>query len=346
MMNPKRLLKLWSPLLVVLILGLLISVGLAQEFGSNWTAEYYTNASFTGDPGFVLIEPDINENWGAGGPALPGFPVDNFSIRYSGFQTFQAGVYQFSVGRDDSARLLIDNVLVLDASGTGPFTTLTAQVTLTGGMHLVVVEYVELTGQAAIQVQWSLVGAAGPTPTMGPSPTPLPTSLPPIPPGSITATVIRASVLNIRDAPSLGGFRIGRILRGQTYAVVGRNHDATWFLLQLGGYQGWAYGYYLFINGNEFTPPILSANTTLLPAGLTDTGVLAQARSTMRLRAAPTVNAMQTGRVTWGGFVPVLGRTADGVWWQVLWKGTVGWVWSPFFRIIEGDYSAIPIVNP
>jgi uncharacterized protein YraI len=167
------------------------------------------------------------------------------------------------------------------------------------------------------------------------------TSLPNIPPGALTAIVIRASVLNVRDAPSLGGLVIGRILRGETYAVLGRDEDARWFLLQLGGYQGWAYGYYLFVNGNEFNPPIVSGASLLGLAGQQDFGVRGQSFATLRLRQGPSVATTQIGRVTWGAFLPIIGRTTSG-WYQTVWKGTVGWVYSPFVRIVEGDLNNVP----
>ena len=63
-------------------------------------------------------------------------------------------------------------------------------------------------------------------------------------------------------APFLGAPRVSRLLRGQTYQVLGRNEDTSWFLLQLSGTQAWAWGYYLAINGNEFSVPIVSPFTT------------------------------------------------------------------------------------
>jgi uncharacterized protein YraI len=150
----------------------------------------------------------------------------------------------------------------------------------------------------------------------------------------------------VRDAPSVGGNRLGRILRGQTYQIVGRDPDARWFLLQLGGYQAWAYGYYLFVNGNEFNAPVRSATTAFgIPAGFNDTGVIVQTHATMRLRSEPDVTAPQTGRVTWGAFLPVAGRTAAGDWYQVLWKGTIGWVYTGFTDVVQGDYNNIPVIR-
>ncbi len=340
-----RLIFIATLVLLFAALMSLAPLSSAQEFGSNWTAQYYNNTSFSGSPDITTIDQAINFTWGTSSP-IPGFiNADNFSVRWTGTHTFSDGVYTFTAGRDDAIRVFVDGVMVIDAFGTGPYQTFTANVTLTAGSHTVVVEYVEYTGDAAVLVQWQLSGGTTPDATAGPTATPTATALPPIPAGAITATVIRAAVLNVRDAPSTGGNVLDRVFRGQTYQVVGRNEDATWFLIQMADKQGWVWYYYVFINGNEFTPPVVSANTTILPAGLTDTGVLAQSHATVRLREFPTVNSRQIGRVSWGGFVPVLARSSNGVWWQVLWKNTVGWVYSPFFDIVQGDYFDIPIVD-
>jgi uncharacterized protein YraI len=151
----------------------------------------------------------------------------------------------------------------------------------------------------------------------------------------------------VRAAPSVNAVRVGRVLRGQTYQVVGRDANAHWFLLQLSGHQGWALGYYLFIPQNEFNAPVVSDFTLLgNPAGSSPTGVVAMAFSTMKLRAEPSTASPQIGRITWGGTVGVVARTISDEWWQVVWKGTTGWVWSAYMRVVEGNIDTIPIVQP
>jgi uncharacterized protein YraI len=216
-----------------------------------------------------------------------------------------------------------------------------------------VVEYFDSIDQAIISVQWFQVGATFATPTVdftvpiGPTSTATripPTPLPEIPPGALTATVIRASVLLTRSGPFLGAPVVGRILRGQTYAVVGRDADARWFLLQLSGKQGWAWGYYLFVNGNSFNAPVVSPFTTAgQPAA--NTGVAIQTQATLRLRAAPNTASEQIGRIPWGTILPVLGRTSDGGWLQVQFYDTIGFVAIPYVRVVEGDVNSVPVVQ-
>jgi hypothetical protein len=127
--------------------------------------------------------------------------------------------------------------------------------------------------------------------------------------------------------------------------VIGRDHNARWFLLQLSDRQAWAFGYYLAVNGNEFAAPVVSSFVTQgNPAS--QTGVVAVAEAGLKLRALPTVNSEQIGRITWGAILPVTGRTAgDGAWWRVIWKGTEGWVFSPYLRLIEGSITDVPTIQ-
>lgn len=335
---------------VALLLSLQPSSTQAQtgpQFGTGWIAAYFNNPDLAGSPVISQSVAQVNLNFGAAAP-IPQVPADNFSIRFTANAQFAAGQYNFTLVADDGARAIVNSQTIIDfyTAGDGQSNqTVAVEIQVAGTVSLVV-EYVDRTGNAFVQFFWEPVGLE-PTPTEGPSPTPTNTGLPPIPPGAITATVIRAGVLNVRDAPSLGGGVVSRILRGQTYAVVGRDPDARWFLLQLSGFQAWAYGYYLFIDGNEFTPPIASASTVFgFPPGVTDTGVLAQTRAGMKLRAQPNIQSAQTGRITWGAFLPVTGRTPAGDWYQVIWKGTVGWVFTGFLDIAFGDLNNVPIINP
>ncbi|MBZ0291211.1 MAG: SH3 domain-containing protein, partial [Anaerolineae bacterium] len=245
---------------------------------------------------------------------------------------------------DDQVRVFIDGQNVFDdfsLDGVYPKSR-TFDATLTAGPHTLTVEFAENNGNAQLQLQWQTLG---PVPTLGPSPTPGPTSPPPVPSGSLSATVIRAAVLNVRSGPFLGAERVGRILRGQTYQVVGRDPDARWFLLQLSDRQAWAYGYYLAINTNEFNAPVANAFVTQgEPAA--STSVVAQAYAGLKLRAEPSVTSPQIGRIPWGYILPVLARTpGDGAWWQVYYKDTVGWVFAPYLHIIEGDRKDIPTIE-
>lgn len=338
--------------LILLLMGLILTAGRALDFGVGWTGVFYSNTSFSGNAAATVTNINgLNFNW-PGVPSINGVNVanvgeNNFSARFTSSQTFSQARYQFSVTFDDNVRVLIDGSNVFEDFTGGPVKTRTFDRDMTAGVHSLTVEFVEVSQNAVLQFQWFVSGTAptaGPTATPGPTSTPAPTSPPAIPSGAITATVIRAAVLNARSAPYLGADRVDRLLRGQTYAVVGRDPDARWFLLQLSNKQAWAWGYYLAINGNEFSVPVASAFTTQgNPAA--STGVVAQTQAGMKLRAAPTVNSAQIGRITWGAILPILGRTPSGEWYRTVWKGTEGWVYASFLKILEGDLNNVPVIQ-
>jgi uncharacterized protein YraI len=356
----RRLTLSFTLVVVVLLSGLVIGQlepASAQFFGTTpWNSQFYGSTDFTNPIAAANpVYPALNFNWpgqptDANGIPVAGVPADNFSVIFTSTQNLVAGTYIFSMIADDRARLLLNGTEVINITAPNPANPVQVPVIWSGGPVAMRVEFVEFTLGALLQLQWSLHGAApGPgdpfQPTLVPTPTPLPTQtpLPPIPPGALSGTVIRAAVLNVRNAPSLGGQVIDRVLRGQTYAVIGRDQNARWFLLQLSNRQGWVWGHYLAVNGNEFNAPVVSGNTVLGLAGFGDTGVRVQTTATLRLREAPTVASQQIGRIDWGAFLPVVGRTADGNWYQVIWKDTPGWVSVPFVRQLEGNLANVPV---
>ena len=72
---------------LILMMSLSFSPTYAQEqFGSNWSAQYYNNTSFSGTP-FTRTDAAINFSFGAGSPDAS-IPADNFAARWTGTQNF------------------------------------------------------------------------------------------------------------------------------------------------------------------------------------------------------------------------------------------------------------------
>ncbi len=339
-------------LLVLAALALLsAAVAVLADFGVNWTVSYYNSVDLSGSPAVTQTGlAGINFSWGTGSPA-GGVNADRFSARFTSSQTFTGGAYEFIVTADDGVRVYVDGQLALDRFSARPLTTDRFTQTLTPGAHSLTVEYFEDGDQASISFQWNLVGGgvttfATATPfviTATPS-APQPTALPPIPEGALTATVVNARVLLTRALPNLSAPVLARISRGETYAVVGRDADARWFVLQLGDRQVWALGYYLFINSNEFNAPVVSSYT-LVGNPAQYTGTVGQSRQGLKLRAAPTTESAQIGRIGWGDVMAIVGRSADNRWYQVIYKDTLGWVTVDYMRIVEGSVDAVPVTG-
>jgi hypothetical protein len=119
----------------------------------DWRGEYWDNAYLDGSPILIRNDPAIVFNWGEGSPA-EGIPVDYFSARWSRSLYFSEGVYRFFLEVDDGARLSIDNVSILDEWRDGSPRVAFVDFALNEGVHLVQVEYFELTQRAVIRFWW------------------------------------------------------------------------------------------------------------------------------------------------------------------------------------------------
>jgi hypothetical protein len=126
----------------------------ATRAGDGLTGHYYANSTWTDPEVFSSADADISTDavarrWGGNPPAI-------FSARWSGYLTVGSdGIYAFSLTADDGARLYIDNVLVIDNSGTHPATSLTGSAQLTRGSHLVLIDYIQDGGSFALEWLWS-----------------------------------------------------------------------------------------------------------------------------------------------------------------------------------------------
>src|SRR6266542_2775877 len=121
-------------------------------------AEYFANATMSGTPALTRVDERIVYDWGGGAP-VPGLPIDHFSVRWTGTLTAPTtGDYRFGITNDDTGRVFIDDVLVVDNGGVHGSRTRTATVNLTAGPHAVRVEYADDTGFAAVTFAWAPPG--------------------------------------------------------------------------------------------------------------------------------------------------------------------------------------------
>ena len=328
---------------ILLILTLLPVLSVQAEFGNNWTAQFFNTVDLDASGGAVVavagFPAGINSNWGAGQPTdgsgtlLTTVNADNFSARFTSTQVFSDGVYDFTIAADDGARLFVDGVLVFDAFATGGLTTDTVQRTMTAGNHTLVVEYLEVTGNAVIQVQWFLSGTGG---VPGITPTPAPVT---------TGSVHTVKGLAVRTGPYLGASMVAIARPDTAYPVSARNHDEgiyTWYLITVGEKVGWSSGRYFTVTGPE--PP---EQTTVFDTidGAPGLGVLAIPRAVMNFRPRPTIRRQRIGWIPWGAETELLGRTVQGgmnFWFHVRYNGVVGWIYAPYITV-HGDVNRVPI---
>lgn len=77
--------------------------------------EYFDNMNLSGKPVFTRVEPTISFDWGWN-PAGNGMPLDQFSVRWTGYlNPTNTGEVRFLLRSDDGVRLFIDDKIAYDA---------------------------------------------------------------------------------------------------------------------------------------------------------------------------------------------------------------------------------------
>ncbi len=123
---------------------------------NQWRGDYWSNPTLSGEPAVIRNDESVDFDWGVGSPD-EAIPVDNFSARWTRALDFAEGRYRFSLEVDDGARLYVDNELLIDNFVDGPARTLTAERTLSSGLHSVRVEYYERAEQALVRFRFELI---------------------------------------------------------------------------------------------------------------------------------------------------------------------------------------------
>lgn len=115
---------------------------------------YYNNTTLTPPAVLRRLDSQVNFTW----PGSPGSGVnaDNFSARWSGYLNIPtAGAYTFYTTADLASRLFLDGLQVID-NWTAPVQTekTSSPLTLSAGLHPIVIEMNDTTGTAGINLSW------------------------------------------------------------------------------------------------------------------------------------------------------------------------------------------------
>jgi uncharacterized protein YraI len=297
----------------------------SQPTGGAWTAQYYSNPTFSGTPFLTRTEANApSYRYGLGAP-LNGMPADNFSVRWSTTQNLPAGNYGIQVYADDGVRVFVNGVAYINEFHTFTGQGYTANFNLVGGATNIVVEYFESGFNA--EIDFRLIT---PTGTVNPSPTTAPTGA--------TATVT-AGVLNVRSLPSTNGDILTKIRRNETYSITGTNSARTWYRLDVAGISGWVSSLFVTTSNAANIPVVdeapvaqptlsTSASQTAVPSQFTAITV-----ANLNLRAEPNTTADSLLVIPRGGEAAVLARNSDSTWLKLNYQGVVGWSSARFLTV-------------
>ena len=293
---------------------------------SGWTAEYFANTNLSGSPSAILSVIGPSNNWGTGSPTS-NIPADNFSARWTGTMQLD-GTYDLTIRADDGVRVSVDGVTYINEWHSASDRTYTARFTVSSGTHKIVIEYYEASGNAFLEyglIRIDNVVNNPPQPSTG---------------GSNARIVVTSSELNVRQTPSLVGNILARITKNQSYTIVGRNTDSSWWQINVNGTVGWVNAYYTSAS-NIQNVPVTSANTQVNPPA---TGNSATATANVNLRTGAGINYGVLNVIPRNASVSILARNLDRSWWQVNYRGIIGWVSARYIAPPSTtDLNQIPI---
>ncbi len=135
--------------------------------GRKWRTEYYPNPTLRGLPALAGESDKVDFDWGTHGPFTVNFPlpapfppipidlgpVDLFSARFTQIRRFRPGWWRFRLRGDDGVRLWVDDRLVINSWKDQSATEYVEEHYLSGGDHLLRVEYYEHAGVASVLLQ-------------------------------------------------------------------------------------------------------------------------------------------------------------------------------------------------
>lgn len=297
-----------------------------------WTAQYYANATLSGTPTLIQTESSPTHNWGTSSP-VASIPADNFSARWTSTLALEAGTYQISTQADDGVRVYVDGRVVIDHFGSATGQVYTISVFLGAGQHNFMVEYLELGGLAFLNFSLTRVSGA-PSPVTGPA-----------------ATVTGAFRLNVRAAPDpVNGAVLTQIRRNETYPIVGRNADTSWWQINVNGVIGWVNARFVTalnaqnvpVTSSTITQPTATPTPVITGAAATVTGAFR-----LNVRNAPSAATGQVlTRISRNETYPIVGRTNDTSWWQINVSGIIGWVNARYVTAVNAQNVPVTFTAP
>jgi hypothetical protein len=123
-----------------------------------WRASYFANADLEGPPR-QRREGNVEFYWHRRAP-IENLPTDNFSARFETCLVVDAPIPEaaFQISSDDGARVLLDEVVIVDDWSPHRYRSRGAFVSIDAGVHRLVVEYFDRDHEANLVLVASLDG--------------------------------------------------------------------------------------------------------------------------------------------------------------------------------------------
>jgi len=142
-----------QPVSARILLPLIAGPSAEPEQVNVWQAAYYDNENLGGEPVHTAQETRIDYDWGEK-EHPPGVPVNHFSARWEGNWEMEEGIYTFFIYADDGVRFWLNGSLLVDYWSRGKGSHVATAEIKTPGAHHLRLEYLEVTGGAAVRLHW------------------------------------------------------------------------------------------------------------------------------------------------------------------------------------------------
>ncbi len=157
--------------------------------------------------------------------------------------------------------------------------------------------------------------------------------------------IVTANHLNLRSGPGPEYDDLGTLNNGALVVLVGRNANGTWGQLNS---SEWINAQYVSINGSIDILPITFHEVGSWGSAGMFIGVRGRADDVLRIRGGPGVNYVQLSNpdtIKAGTIMDIVGRSADGNWYQINVDRRSGWVNARYTTIIQGTASDLPVTT-
>lgn len=162
------------------------------------------------------------------------------------------------------------------------------------------------------------------------------------------AATVNTDKLNVRRGPGPEYDKVVELSNGQDIILIGRNTDSTWVQLRADD-QRWVNARYVRIDGSISTLPVSVIEKGEWGPPGQPTGARARATTVLRLRGGPGADYRQLedpDSLKPGDVVDVVGRTGDGVWYQVNVNNRSAWIRSEGIALSGNTNGNIPVTFP
>ncbi len=160
---------------------------------------------------------------------------------------------------------------------------------------------------------------------------------------------VTAGVLHVRFGAGEFSASLGQISMGQQVYVLARNADGSWLQIRWAYGTGWIASAYLSVTGlpaaviDDGSGGMAQPSTAAVPL-TSDTPYALVMATYLNIRTGPGINYAVLGTAYASETLPIVGRSADNSWYQVVSRSGTGWV-SAAFVVTRNEFGGTPVTT-